>query len=278
MPIDSVRAFLRSNGLGGVLVLKIAASDFDGTLNDKDRGISPENVAAIKEWQTEGNKFGLVTGRNLELAKLGLEGYDIKLDFCVGLNGAVVFDENEQEVFGAELPTEIIEQLWEHDIAGESPYVMLLQGKKTYVHWNTPDNNNPLYHAGLTEVTRAESLRIPHVMQMCFAAASVSRAEELASDINKRFGKLVAAEVNLHYVDVCSSGNDKGTGLANLQAAMKWEHDPLYVIGDDLNDLSMIERFDGFAMENANPLVKEKARATFDSVGEMLKYLQAADK
>jgi hypothetical protein len=40
----------------------------------------------------------------------------------------------------------------------------------------------------------------------------------------------------------------------------------------------MIERFDGFAMENANPLVKEKARATFDSVGEMLKYLQAADK
>lgn len=88
----------------------------------------------------------------------------------------------------------------------------------------------------------------------------------------------MAAEVNLHYMDVCSSSNDKGTGLANLQAAMKWEHEPLYVIGDDLNDLSMIERFDGLAMENANPLIKEKARATFDSVGEMLKYLQAADK
>ena len=50
------------------------------------------------------------------------------------------------------------------------------------------------------------------------------------------------------------------------------------MIGDDLNDLSMIERFDGFAMENANPLVKEKAKATFGYVGEMLRYLQVADK
>ena len=45
--------------------MKIAASDFDGTLNDKDRGISPENVAAIKEWQAEGNKFGLGTVSSL---------------------------------------------------------------------------------------------------------------------------------------------------------------------------------------------------------------------
>ncbi|MBQ3971041.1 MAG: HAD-IIB family hydrolase [Selenomonadaceae bacterium] len=257
--------------------MKIAASDFDGTLNDNEKGISPENVAAISEWQADGNKFGLVTGRNLELARLGLENYDIKLDFCVGLNGAVVFDENEQEIFGAELPMEVIEQLWAHDIAKESPYVMLLQGKKTFAHWNTPSQDNPLRHAGLTEVTREESLEIPHVMQMCFAAASAERAEELAADINRRFGKLVTAEVNLHYVDVCSLGNDKGTGLVQLQAGMGWESYPLYVIGDDLNDLSMIERFEGFAMENANPLVKEKAKATFISVGEMLRYVQAED-
>ncbi|MBQ1510781.1 MAG: HAD hydrolase family protein, partial [Selenomonadaceae bacterium] len=42
--------------------MKIAASDFDGTLNDNEKGISPENVAAISEWQADGNKFGLVTG------------------------------------------------------------------------------------------------------------------------------------------------------------------------------------------------------------------------
>ncbi|MBQ1913620.1 MAG: HAD hydrolase family protein, partial [Selenomonadaceae bacterium] len=157
------------------------------------------------------------------------------------------------------------------------PYVMLLQGKKTFAHWNTPSQDNPLRHAGLAEVTREESLEIPHVIQMCFAAESAERAEELAADINRRFGKLVTAEVNLHYVDVCSLGNDKGTGLVQLQAGMGWESYPLYVIGDDLNDLSMIERFEGFAMENANPLVKEKAKATFPSVGEMLRYVQAED-
>jgi hydroxymethylpyrimidine pyrophosphatase-like HAD family hydrolase len=71
-------------------------------------------------------------------------------------------------------------------------------------------------------------------------------------------------------VDVCAAGNNKGTGLEHLQDVMGWQDYPLYVIGDDLNDLSMIEKFHGFAMASGHPLVLEKARGAFASVGEML--------
>ncbi len=262
--------YFRLGGKGRVVRLKIAASDFDGTLHMEGEGVSEENIRAIKRWQEAGNKFGLVTGRNRHLVRIGLSGYDIRLDFCVGLNGAVVYDAEGRQVFGAEMPPYTLRELWKHVIVKESPYVMTLQGDDSFVRWNDPDWEDPLRNAGITEVTPEEAVEIPHVIQMCFAARSPERAEELAKDLNKRFAGILSAEVNLFYVDVCAIGNDKGTGLEHLRDGMGWREHPLYVIGDDLNDISMIERFRGFAMEPGNAQVREKASRVFPSVGAML--------
>ena len=255
--------------------MKIAASDFDGTLYHEEKGgISAEDMEAIRRWQEEGHRFGLVTGRNLQLVELGLAGYDIRLDFCVALNGAVVFDEAGREVFSAEMPREAVKALWEHEISAESPYVTTLQGTATYVRWNDPNWQSPLRKAGIPEVTPEEARALPHILQLCFRAKSPERAAELAKALNRRFGDILSAEANLFYIDVCSVGNNKGTGLAHLREKMGWKDHPLYVIGDDLNDVSMIERFRGFAMESGNPKVKEIAGRTFPSVGAMLETVR----
>ena len=44
----------------------IIASDYDGTLNH--HGISEADKNAIKKFREAGNKFGIVTGRDLEQA------------------------------------------------------------------------------------------------------------------------------------------------------------------------------------------------------------------
>lgn len=79
------------------------ANDFDGTLCLKG-DISVENLVAIRKWQAAEHKFGLVTGRNLHLVEVGLKGYDIRLDLCVGLKGAVIFDSKGTEAFSSEMP------------------------------------------------------------------------------------------------------------------------------------------------------------------------------
>ena len=48
---------------GRIRKMKIAASDFDGTISFHEKGIPTENLDAIRAWQTAGHKFGLVTGR-----------------------------------------------------------------------------------------------------------------------------------------------------------------------------------------------------------------------
>ena len=250
--------------------MKIAASDFDGTLFHKEAGISQEDLRAIRKWQAAGNKFGLVTGRNMHLARLNLDDFELKLDFFVGLNGAVIFDEREQEIFSDEMPPEAVKALWQHEIARESPYVMTLRGKDTFARWRDKSCWDPPLHDNIPEIPQEEAQNLPHVLQMCFSAPTAEKAAELAADVSRHFAGQLSAEANLHYVDVCAAGNTKATGLARLQEIMDWQKFPLCVIGDDLNDLSMIERFQGFAMAGGNPLVKEKANGIFDSVGKML--------
>ena len=250
--------------------MKIAASDFDGTLFHREAGISQEDLAAIKRWQAAGNKFGLVTGRNLHLARLNLDDFDLKLDFFVGLNGAVIFDEHQQEVFSDDMSPEAVKGLWQHEIARVSPYVMTLRGKDTFAKWNDKSCWFPPLHDNIPEITKEEAQSLPHVLQMCFSAPTAERAAELAADIRQRFAGQLSAEANLHYVDVCAAGNSKATGLTHLQECLGWQEFPLYVIGDDLNDLSMIEKFQGFAMASGNPLAQAAAQAVFPSVGAML--------
>ena len=49
--------------------MKIAATDFDGTLCPIGEPIPEENIRAIKAWQAAGNKFGIATGRGLSLIR-----------------------------------------------------------------------------------------------------------------------------------------------------------------------------------------------------------------
>ena len=73
--------------------MKIAATDFDGTLCPIGEPIPEENIRAIKAWQEAGNKFGIATGRGLSLIREAVEKYeDLKLDFLVCNNGAVSLD------------------------------------------------------------------------------------------------------------------------------------------------------------------------------------------
>jgi hydroxymethylpyrimidine pyrophosphatase-like HAD family hydrolase len=48
---------------------------------------------------------------------------------------------------------------------------------------------------------------------------------------------------------------------------------PLYVIGDDLNDIGMIKRFDGFCVANAKEEVKEHAIKEFESVASCIEHI-----
>lgn len=76
-------------------MIKLIASDMDGTLLNKDLIVPKENIQAIKRAQGSGIEFMIATGRNITEVKPLLGPQQLHPAF-ITLNGAQVFDENEK--------------------------------------------------------------------------------------------------------------------------------------------------------------------------------------
>ena len=68
-------------------MIKLIASDMDGTLLNSKHTISEGNIKAIKAAQEKGLHFTIVTGRSYDMVKPLLNEFDIQCE-CILMNGA----------------------------------------------------------------------------------------------------------------------------------------------------------------------------------------------
>ena len=80
--------------------MKIAACDFDGTLF-RDGVVSEADLEAIADWRRSGNAFGIVTGRGRNTLLRDVKRFSIPYDFLICNNGAMICDEQAQDVYYA---------------------------------------------------------------------------------------------------------------------------------------------------------------------------------
>ena len=78
--------------------MKVAASDYDGTLYQQET-ICKENIDAIRKWRDAGGKFGVVTGRDFGMLVPQLQYYQIVFDFAVCNNGGIIFGQARSVLF-----------------------------------------------------------------------------------------------------------------------------------------------------------------------------------
>lgn len=100
-------------------MIKLIASDMDGTLLDSKMGISKDNASAIKEAERLGIEFMVATGRAYTEAKPALDEAGIECAM-ITLNGAKVFDKVGNSLFTAGIDKkttgEILDILDAHDV------------------------------------------------------------------------------------------------------------------------------------------------------------------
>ena len=71
-------------------------------------------------------------------------------------------------------------------------------------------------------------------------------------------------------VDIVPAGVSKSQGINKLLELMNWQDAEVYAIGDESNDLPMLEAFDGFTVDTARDAIKARAREVYAGVGAML--------
>ena len=93
-------------------MIKVIASDMDGTLLADDHQIRPQTLAAIRRACDAGIRFMIATGRNYEGAVEELRDADFPCDYILG-SGAEVRDPAQKVVITNPMPYETCRQVYE---------------------------------------------------------------------------------------------------------------------------------------------------------------------
>lgn len=270
-------------------MIKLIASDLDGTLLNDRHEIDKESVEAIRKAEEAGIIFAISTGREYESVKGLLEENNLKVQ-CILSNGAEYRDEegNILEVVNINKNTvrEIIKVLDEN---GLSARIFTSNGVYT-----TSSKNEALEEAicrvmslnpDLTrEEAQVETERLGFFKDLKY----IDNIDEfLESDVE--FRKFVAFHKDIERIDntksilgkidnlaVSSSFRDnieitdinaqKGIILEKVATKMNLKNEEVMILGDSFNDYSMFEVFtESVAMENAIDEVKDIAKYITDT-------------
>jgi len=266
-------------------MIKLIASDMDGTLIGVNQKISEENIEAIKLAQEKGIKFAIATGRAYEDVKPFLDEYGLECE-CVVLNGGEYRDVVGKTVEGIYIDkskvTEIFNIFSKHDLAAE------IYTDAGYYTTNTKEETlkgmmkrAKVFHPELTNLDEIyqHAVSHPHFVQMKYLTnldeflktdinigkiltfgESADDINRVKSELNKLSGLAVSSSFDTN-IEINDINATKGLILAKAAEKMGIGKEEVAILGDSSNDYSMFAEFpNSFAMENALPEIKKVAK------------------
>ncbi|MBQ7688113.1 MAG: HAD hydrolase family protein [Clostridia bacterium] len=215
---------------------RLIAADFDGTFNIRGE-IPPVNRAGVEAWRAAGGYFGFVTGRGVDFIGTVRE-LEIPTDYLLLYNGALLTDADGTVMKEYRIPSPVFADLVRFFAAIPDALYYSKAGEETAFRH---------YYASFADETRAL---------------------EVASLVNARFGDEVTAFVNGVHVNVGKKGSGKTQGVLDALAHFGLGADEAAVFGDDYNDLDMIVSLNGWAVSTARGAVLQAAPHVCESVGK----------
>lgn len=268
-------------------MIKVIASDMDGTLLGESHRLDEETLAAIHKAQAAGIRFMLATGRNYEGAINALGELDSRLtcDYIVG-SGAEVRNPQREIISQTAIDDELCKELYEK--LKKYPIAVIFCTNEGDFQIGTPEEieESTIVHLELfyVNMTRDEILKSDNYRRLkenTHILSDYARLQELNIPVFKLFifakdmellgrikeelvadGRIAVASsfpTNLEITDVRAQ---KGPVLKEYIESLGYTMDEVMAFGDSLNDYSMLSMDFGatVAMENADPEIKAVAK------------------
>lgn len=249
--------------------MKIFASDYDGTLRTGDF-VSDWDKQAIKDWQAQGNLFGIVSGRSMESMREEALKNAINADFYIGNNGGAIYDNAFHEIKTYFFPFRRAVDILEYIRSERTISYVINDGFYRSKCVIDPSREDKKYAKTKTTKSETEILAKRKIAQLVVSLDQESDCQRIADYINATFGDIACAYRNINCVDVAPYGISKATGLSYMVSYYQVNTDEVYAIGDSFNDIPMLSTFHGFAMEQSVNQVKGYAQETVTQVGDAI--------
>jgi HAD superfamily hydrolase (TIGR01484 family) len=242
--------------------MKIIATDFDGTLSYNGK-ISDEDKAAIKRFRDAGNRFGVVTGRDLETSFWVRNSFP-DCDFIISCTGAMICDIDGKIIYEKK-------QIADHKLRDVVEFAVS-HGAGSF----SISDGLTRYYVDVRGNIPTDFSKIKEYNQCCTWFYNGDNAQALVDYINEKYPDAFSGYRNGGAVDMPPAGVSKSTGI--LAYAAMFDDPKIYTVGDNYNDLGMIRDFESFAVSNAIDEVKEAADHQCNRIADMIDFIMEEDK
>ena len=247
-------------------MIKLIATDMDGTLVDNKGKINDKVFDLIHEFDDKNVKFVAASGRFY--SQLNNNFNKVNGDMIlIAHNGAVVkYNNNGKTLYTNAIKKEDIQNVMNYKLSLDG-FVFLGGESDAYV---INPSEELLHKFAKSEVPvvvlkSLEDINVPIYKITYYIAegASDEFVEELRENISDNLEIVVSG---YNWVDVMNKGVDKGSAVRILQEKFQVAPKNTMVFGDYYNDLSMFKvAHHSYAMKNAPEDVKKKANFIADS-------------
>jgi len=265
-------------------MIKLIASDIDGTLANGQLEISDKNAQAIKEAQQRGIVFCVATGRDYRETFAPLDEQKITCPM-ITLNGAQIIDENHQTFDLTTIDFATAHKLWElfekNDIYAELMtnkgvfskseekrlcYFIAYVGE-TMPHLTHQDAEelaqsylqhfHAYYTTDVMDVARRKDIE---VLKYFVADIKTEKLEKLCQNIKEKFPDLIITSSGTYNIEINHKDAQKGIAVLKLAKQYRVTSAEIMTLGDSLNDVSMLKMAKiSVAMGNAEDKIKDVA-------------------
>lgn len=267
-------------------MIKVFASDMDGTLLNENHVISDRTADAIRRLQDHGIEFMVATGRSFNTAQPLLDVHDLSCHM-VNMNGAVLSDPQGHPLFEKGLDYQTSRDILDYLIQNKINYSIMttsriyltnyLQRQKRLTKFIQDIKTKKKNHQVPSEISQVQLIASDKIIRPIkefqvqadntpMKIMVLTDDEETQTDFIAHFGPNKNLDITSSAIDNLEVTHKKAQKGLALQAYLKDKGitmDQVAAIGDSLNDRSMMRmaRY-SFAMENALDEVKKIAKYT----------------
>jgi len=266
------------------MMIRLIATDMDGTLLNSAHEISEENIQAIKYAQSKGVTVAIATGRAFYEANTPVKPTGLKVPF-ICLNGAEVRDEAFNIIYTSKISDEQIRHITE-TLKKHHLYYQVYTSARIYTEekekdleiyidiaekmGHTPDVEKirksiqkRIDNGSLKEVDSYEEIYKREgevVLKFLAFSSDLSKIDAAKAELAE-YNSLAISSSSRGNIEITHTNAQKGIALESICEKLNITMDEVMAIGDNLNDVSMLERARySFAMSNGAEEVKKIAR------------------
>lgn len=244
--------------------IRLIAADMDGTLLDDEKELHDHFWPLVDALFERGIVFAPASGRQYHTLYRRFGDVADELVY-IAENGAYLVRGREEvgsDILDDDVVRRLVLAVRDLTAAGADVGAVVCGKRSAYIERADPAfrAETDEYYAALTVVP--DLLDRPDDGILKVAVFDFASAEQGAWPALAPFGGEVQVVLSgEHWVDVQNRGTNKGTALRRVQRALGITAAQTMVFGDFLNDLEMMDAAEfSFAMDNAHPLLRERAR------------------